>query len=191
MECLITKWQEKDGANTLTAKGLIRINDNKPEFGSLMLMTPNVVTINNGFMNTRDKVGFITGRLEDLKKTIKGKKLREGTDYSEVFGPHKIVTLEILESEFDEVKKNPDSEEPGDEGYREKINPSTGEILKKGKEVIFWKTEVVSEAGDVNDRLITHDRAGSSPQKDPATMEFTGKKGKKKDKKKKKADLDQ
>jgi hypothetical protein len=179
MECLVAKWLEKDGANTLTAKDLIRVNDNKPEFGSLMLVTPNVVTINNGFMNKRNKVGFITGRVEDLKEVIKHHKLKEGTDYSEKFGAHHIVTLELLKSKV-----------PENQGYREKINPTTGEILTKNGEDIYWKTEVVSEGSDVKDALISHDREETTGQIDSATEEFTGeapKKKKKKDKKKNKA----
>ena len=176
MECLVAKWQEKDGANTLTAKGLIRVNDNKPEFGSLMLVTPNVVTINNGFMNKRNKVGFITGRIEDLKDVIKHYKLKEGMDYSVIFGAHHIVTIEKLESDV-----------PENQGFRIKINPQTEEELTKYGEKIYWKTEVVPEGSDVVNSFISHDREDDTGQIDPATEEFTGEAPKKKkDKKKKK-----
>jgi len=173
MECLVAKWQEKDGANTLTAKGLIRINDNKPEFGSLMLVTPNVVTISNGFMNKRNRVGFITGRVEDLKEVIKHYKLKEGTDYSEKFGPHHIVTLEKLESEV-----------PDNQGYRVKINPQTEDELTKYGEAIYWKTEVVPEGSDIMNTFISHDREDDTGKIDAATEEFTGEAPKKKKKKK-------
>jgi len=158
MKCVVTKWNEKEG-NELTANGLIRINSNKPEFGSLMLMST-VVTLSNGFLNKRNKVGFIVGSIEDLEATIAEYKLREGSDYSVAVAPHRIVTLEKLESELGEEL-----------GYREKINPTTGEVLKKNGETIMWKTEVVPEGSDITDRLIQHDTDAVTAV-DPAIADF-------------------
>jgi hypothetical protein len=158
MKCVVTKWNEKEG-NELTANGLIRINSNKPDFGSLMLMST-VVTLSNGFLNKRNKVGFIVGSIEDLEATIAEYKLREGTDYSVAVAPHRIVTLEKLESELGEEL-----------GYREKINPTTGEVLTKDGETIMWKTEVVPEGSDIVDRLIQHDVEAPAAV-DPATADF-------------------
>ena len=160
MKCLVTKWNEKEG-NELTANGLIRINPNKTEFGSLMLMAT-VVSLSSGFLNKRNKVGFVVGSIEDLEAVIGEYKLKEGTDYSVAVSPHKIVTLERLESET-----------PENQGFREKINPTTGEILTKNGETIMWKTEVVSESSDVVETLIQHDVAGV-PVADPAVEEFEG-----------------
>lgn len=159
MKCIVSKWEEKEG-NKLTANGLIRINTNKPEFGSLMLISP-TVSLANGFLNKRNIVGFVTGRIEDLEEVIATFKLRAGMDYSVAVGaPHRIATLEKLESEI------------GDElGYREKINPSTGEMLTKDGETIFWKTEVVPEGSSLVDRYVDHDRV---PVSDPAVAEFQG-----------------
>ena len=146
MKCIVSKWQEKEG-NELTNNDLIRINTNKPEFGSLMLISQSV-SLSNGFLNKRNIVGFVTGRIEDLKEVIKSFGLKEGSDYSVVVGPHKIVTLEVLESELTDA----------DLGYREKINPTTGEVLSKDGDAIHWKTEVVAEGSDLTDKYIEHDR---------------------------------
>ena len=160
MKCIVSKWEEKDGANKLTANGLIRINDNKPEFGSLMLISQ-TVTVSNGFLNKRNKVGFVTGRVEDLEDVIKSYRLKEGTDYSDVFGPHKIVTLEKVESEV-----------PENMGFREKINPTTEEVLTKDGEPIYWRTEVVPENSEIVDVLLQHDTEPVTATADPATAEF-------------------
>lgn len=160
MKVFVTKWNEKEG-NTLTENKLIRINDNKPEFGSLMLMSPVTELSPGGFLNKRNKVAFIVGRIEDLDATIKEFRLKEGTDFSVAVAPHRIVTLEKLESEVQE-----------NEYYREKINPTTGEILTKNGETIVWRTEVVAEESEIVDCKIVHDRAPVTV--DPAVAEFAG-----------------
>lgn len=159
MKCLVVKWNEKEG-NTLTENGMIRINDNKPEFGSLMLVSPVTELSPGGFLNKRNKVGFIVGRVEDLEATLAEFKLVDGTDFSVAVAPHRIVTLEKLESEVQE-----------NEYYREKINPTTGEVLKKDGITIMWRTEVVAENSDIVDVKITHDREPAAV--DSATAEFT------------------
>jgi len=166
MKCIVSKWQEKEG-NELTANSLVRINTNKPEFGSLMLISQSV-SLSNGFLNKRNIVGFVTGRIEDLKEVIKSYGLKEGSDYSVAVGPTKIVTLEVLESELTDA----------DLGYREKINPTSGEILSKDGDNIHWKTEVVAEGNDMSDRYIAHDREPVTA--DAAVAEFTGEAAEKK-----------
>jgi len=144
MKLKVSKWEEKAG-NELTANGLIRVNPNKPEFGSIMLIST-VAALSNGFMNVKNKVGFIVGRVADLTGMIKEYSLRDGDDFSAKVGPHRIATLERLESEV-----------PANQGYREKINPTTGEVLTKNGESIYWKTEVVAEGSDIQDTYIKHD----------------------------------
>ena len=97
MKLTVTKWKEQEDAE-LSADGLIRINPNKPKFGSLMLISQ-VITLSSGFMNKRNKVGFVVGELEDLEGIIAEKGIKEGTDWSVAVGPHRIVTLEKVESE--------------------------------------------------------------------------------------------
>jgi hypothetical protein len=144
MKLTIAKWNEKEGA-ILEANGLIRVNANKPDYGSLMVLN-STIALSGGFANRKTRVGFINGSVEDLKATIEEFKLREGTDFSAAVGPHRIVTIEKTESEV------------GDElGYREKINPSTGEVLTSNGETIYWKTEVVAEGSNVYDKFVQHD----------------------------------
>lgn len=143
----IAKWELKDNAESteLVANGLVRVNPNKPEYGSMMLIS-SIAMLTNGFMNVRNRIGFIVGRVTDLQDMIKEYNLKEGDDYSQKVGPHRIVVIEKLESEV-----------PENQGYREKINPTTGEVLTKNGETIFWKTEVVAEGSDIQDTYIKHD----------------------------------
>ena len=92
MKLIVSKWEKKEG-NDLSDNGLIRINPEKPEYGSLMLTSP-VVTLGNGFINKRTKVGFIVGTVEDIEAIIKEYGIKEGSNWSELFGTHRIVTLE-------------------------------------------------------------------------------------------------
>ena len=145
MKLKVTKWNEKEDT-TYASNGLVRVNSNKPEYGSIMLMATTVV-VANGFANTAKKVGFINGEVDQLKDMINEYNLRDGTDFNIAVAPHRIVTLEKIQSEIGEEL-----------GYSEKINPSTGEVLTKNGEIIFRKTEVVMEGSDVVDITITHDK---------------------------------
>jgi len=158
MKLQIAEWKEKDG-NNLTEDKLIRKNTEKPEYGSLMLVS-NTATLTNGFVNKRSKVGFIAGTVVDLESIIDEYNLKAGADYSTHVAPHRIVTLEKLQSELTDE----------DMGYSEKINPSTGEILKKGGETIYMKTQVVAEGSDIKDTFVSHD---TEPAIDGAAVEFT------------------
>jgi len=163
----VAAWQEKEG-NTLTDDKLIRINDNKPEFGSVMVSSQVREFAPGGFTNKRTKVAFITGRMEDLKEMIKDHKLKNGSDFNAIFGDHKIVTVEKLETQVG----------PKD-GFSEKMNPTTGEILTSDGVTIVRRTYLVGETSPMVDVLIAHDR--DEVAADPAVKEFdaamqTGKK---------------
>lgn len=167
MKLTVAKWDEKNGQNTLAKNGLIRVNDNKPEYGSLMLLNT-TVALSGGFLNERTKVGFITGEVATLEKMVDTYGLKAGSDFSALVGPHRIVTLEKTESEIGEEK-----------GYREKINPSSGEVLTKNGETIYWKTEIVAEGSDITDKYIQHDTEAVSVALDPAEADFSKPEGKK------------
>jgi hypothetical protein len=161
MKLTVAKWNQKEDS-TYSEDGLIRINTDKPEYGSLMLVAV-VTSINNGFINKRNKVGFISGEVTQLEEIITEYNLKEGGDYSELVSPHKIVTLEKVESEVPEDKNG------GKSGYKEKINPSTDEILSKDGEPIYWKNVIVEEGVDIENELILHD---VGPTVDEAINEF-------------------
>lgn len=159
MKLNIMKWKEKPDTE-YSKDGLIRLNSNKPEFGSLMLATI-ITTINNNYLNKRVRVGFVTGRVEEIEDLILQNKLVEGSDFSAMIAPHRIVVLEKLASKV------------GNElGYNEKINPKTGEVLSQKGDVIVRKTMVVEEGSDIVDVMISHD---SIPINDEAKNEFNRK----------------
>jgi hypothetical protein len=161
MKLIVTKWREKEDTE-YSEDGLIRKNTFKPEYGSMMLVA-NEIVITNGFVNTKKKLGFISGNYDEMVKMIEKHNLVEGSDFSHSVSPHRIVILERLESEMEEEK-----------GYSEKVNPSTGEVLTKDSETIYRKTEVVEEGSDIIDILITHDK--NVDTQDEANSEFSTKK---------------
>ncbi len=163
-KCLISAWTEKDG-NDLTDDKLIRINPAKPEFGSLMLVSPTVVIAPGGFLNKRNITGFIAGNVEDLKAVVSEYKLKAGMDYSKVFGEHKIITVEKLESEC---------RADGKDGFRPKMNPTTEEELTCEGELIKRRTYIVQDSLEAVDVLIDHDREDEGVVVDPAQEEFAG-----------------
>jgi len=163
MKLIVTKWREKDNTE-YSEDGLIRKNTVKPEYGSMMLVA-NEVVITNGFVNTKKKIGFVSGNYDELVSMIEKHNLVEGSNFSVSVSPHRIVILEKLESEID-----------GELGYGEKVNPSTGEVLTKDNEVIYRKTEVVEEGSDIVDILITHDKTADAKD-ETANSEFSTKKG--------------
>lgn len=157
MKLTVAKWEAKEG-NTLEANGLIRVNPNKPTFGSLMLIAVTMV-LTGSFLNKKTKVGFIVGKIDDLKSLISTYGLKEGTDYSAAVAPHRIVTIEKLKNAV-----------PENQGFRQKINPTTGEVLTSNGEEIYWKNEVVAEGSNVVDQLIAHDREAV----ETSVQEFSG-----------------
>ena len=145
MNIKVMKLKEKPDID-YKVDGLVRVNPNKPEYGSIMLMAV-VMTVNNNFLNARNRVAFVTGELHELETMINEYGLEEGSDFNEAAGPHRIVVLEKVQSEVGEEK-----------GYSEKINPSTGQILSKDGEVIYRKTLLVVYGSDIIDLTIDHDR---------------------------------
>lgn len=160
MKLIVTKWKEKPDTE-YSEDGLIRKNTFKPEYGSMMLVA-NEIVISNGFVNTKKKIGFISGKYDELINMVEKHKLEDGSDFSTSVSPHRIVILEKVESEVN-----------GELGYAEKVNPSTNQILSKEGEPIYRKTEVVEEGSDIVDILITHDRDVDA--QDIAKGEFTAK----------------
>lgn len=131
----VAKFVAKEGENYLQ-NGIIRVNPNKPKYGSIMVVEEKTV-LTAGFLNKKTRVGFITGKLSDLESLG----YKEGQTV-----PYKILVSELLESEV-----------PENSGYRNKINPQTDEILGKGDDYIMWKTVVVDENSTETDHFVAHD----------------------------------
>ncbi len=157
MKLIVTKWKEKPDTEYFE-DGLIRKNTLKPLYGSMILVAEEIV-ISNGFVNSRKKIGFITGKYDELVTMIDKYNLVDGVNFSTVVAPHRIVVLERVESELN-----------GELGFNEKINPTSKQILSKDGEPIYRKTEVVEEGSDIVDILISHDR--DVDVKDTALDEF-------------------
>ncbi|MHA1199473.1 MAG: hypothetical protein ACTSQF_09125 [Candidatus Heimdallarchaeaceae archaeon] len=157
MKLNVTKWKEKPDTE-YSEDGLVRKNTSKPEYGSMMV-TSSEVTITRGFANTRKKIGFISGTIQELSEIISRHNLVEGSDFSALVAPHRIAVIETVQSELN-----------GELGFSEKMNPKTGQILAKDGEVIYRKTEVVPQGSDIVDILITHDKETDTA--DNAVSEF-------------------
>lgn len=160
MELIVRQWEQKKDSK-LEAEGLIRRNNNKPEYGSIMLASK-TIGVDNGYLNKKTRIGFITATVEELIELIEDKHLVKGADFSKLVAPHRIVIIEKLEDQLTE----------DDKGFTVKINPSTGEVLTQGGQTIYRKTEVVQEGSDMKDVLLTHDK---EPVVDEANKDFATK----------------
>lgn len=157
MKLKVTKWKHKENTK-YSEDSLIRISKNNAEYGSMML-TAHTIEVDDGYVNPKVRVGFITSTVERLQKMVEDHNLVDGSNFSALIGPHRIAVIEKLESEIEE----------GERGFTEKINPSTGEVLKVAGETIYRKTKVVVEGSDIVDKLISHDR---EPAIDKADVDF-------------------
>ena len=130
-----------------------------------MLIATSFVMSASGFMNKKNLVGFVTAEVSDLEDLIESNGVKAGDNYSEKVGPHRIITQEKVESELTADEKL---------SFREKINPSTEEILTKDGEPIYRRTLVVAEGSDLVDTMITHDTENSDEGVTEAQKEFAG-----------------
>lgn len=147
----VGQWQVKD-TNVLAGNGLIRINPNKPGFGSIMLVEDVVDVSGGGFARKRNKTGFITGTITDLEAIIHQYGLKVNDNFNEKVGKEfKIVTHEMLENQAPEGRS-----------FKAKINPRTGEALVSQGQKIFWRRFVVEANSPETDILIQHDNVQST-----------------------------
>lgn len=158
MKLIVTAFEPKEGKN-YDMNNLLMLSSNDPEYASFMLVNT-TVSIVNGFLSPKKKIGFVTGETEVLKQLLSDANVKAGTDYSSIIGDHKIITVEKLASEVED-----------NQGFRPKINPETKKELTKDGEVIVWKTLVVPSGSDQSDEYITHDKAEVVVSKqEPATV---------------------
>jgi hypothetical protein len=154
---LFAMWEVSDNTTQeqIINDGLLRLSKNEENaIVSMKLMQTITERNDNSFMQDVDRVAFINGDLEYMQNLIKKYKIKVGTDHNSLFGEHKIVIHEMLESEI--AKLYPDDEHDG--GYTEKIRPDTNEVLTKDGVAIYRKTLLVHESKDQSDILIAHDR---------------------------------
>jgi len=136
---------EKPAEGRVIVSGIIAVNPNNTDFGSIMLSQTNFALNVGGFMNQEKRVTFISGRVDDLKNYVEQYKLTVGCDYSERTGiPHRLVVTESTTPYF--------------EGQSPKVNPKTNEALHTADgELIYRRVSLVAEnAENAVDSLIAH-----------------------------------
>jgi hypothetical protein len=143
---IVTAYEPEEGLE-YRKNNLIRVNSNKPEFGSLMLRT-SVNTLNQGFLSKQDRVFFMTGTIEHLEQFVDENNLRPGTNFNVAMGQkHRIIVKERVTPFF--------------EGQTPKIDPSTGEILLLDGNPIYRQTFLVEDVEDAeHDTRLVHDGRG-------------------------------
>lgn len=119
---------------------LININENKPEYGSVMVIQTTPTLSDKGFSNNNTRIGFIAGKVTELESL----KLVEGANVSDYYGDVKIIHIDSTERE---------------PGMREKINPKTGETITVNGKQVYWKTQVVSADSELKDIKLVSDTA--------------------------------
>jgi hypothetical protein len=122
---------------TLDKTGKPKTDLSGNELGSIRL-EQTATTFNNGFMNARKKVAFVTGTIEQLANLIKLHGLKAG---SQIAG--KIVQIESLV--------------PMWKGQEPKMNPNTAEVVEidvAGKKYPVYMQQRYTENASATDRLI-------------------------------------
>ena len=136
----IMKYDQKEG-QFYSENRLIHINSAKPEFGSIMVKsTPTFRKGSVGAFGLEVRTAFYVDRVKNLQMLD----LQEGQAFDEVVGESlKIVRLEQTS--------------PAD-GFRELVNPTTGEVvMAKDGTPIYWCTKIVEASSSETD--ITVERA--------------------------------
>lgn len=127
-------------------KGIIAINPNKKDYGSIMVQTETFsLDAKNGFMNKKKRVAFIPGELETLVSLVDAFGLVSECDYSEKTGiEHSIVIKEQTEPFYpDQSPKTTGGDNP-----RELVS-------EEGGKPIYRKSFLIPEGTDT-DVLVKH-----------------------------------
>lgn len=133
----IMKYDQKEG-QVYSENGLIHINSSKPEFGSIMVKsTPTFRKGSVGAFGLETRTAFYVDRVKNLQMLD----LKEGMAFDEVVGESlKIIRLEQTT--------------PAD-GFRELINPTTGEVvIAKDGTPVYWCTKIVEASSTEADIIV-------------------------------------
>ena len=130
----------KEGVNLLN-NGLLRVNPNNSDYCSAMLIEETESISDDGYLSTKTKVGFITGKVADMQKAI--------TSLNPV--DFKIIKVETISPE-------------DNKGFRALVNPETNVAVTSQGAPIYWKTVVVPVASPLLDTLVVRDRADAEAQ---------------------------
>jgi hypothetical protein len=126
-----------------TANGIVSINPNKKEFGSIRLATTSY-DMSSGFLNKQRRVHYLAGKVDELEGLVDAYDLKIGGDYSAKF-PSRIIVEE--------------SATPFYEGQSAKINPSTGEVVMVNGSEVYRQTRLVPAGSADQDSLVKEGQA--------------------------------
>lgn len=122
---------------------IIKQVESGKNWGSIMVRNIYHGVNERGVLSTINKVGFITGRLEELESIVKKFNLKEGDDFSTKAFPVKILIVETTTPDY--------------EGRDKKVNPTTGEVLTYNGDPIYRYTTVVPVGSQQEDSFLMHD----------------------------------
>lgn len=130
---------EQSKSEKTEANGVIGVNPNKPDFGSIMLRT---TSWNNsdGFLNKTSKVHFLAGKVEDLQELCSEFSLAVGSDYSVAIAPSRLVIEESTTPYF--------------EGQQAKVNPETGEEITYNGMPVYRQVALIAASSSKVDRFV-------------------------------------
>jgi len=127
---------------------ILVVSESNPESAAIMLRSE-VTTINpQGFIQSEKRVGWIKGKVNQLKALIAEYTLTDGTDFNSVVPNElkvKLVIKEALEPFYD-------NQEP-------KLNPQTKEPVTHSGALVYRQTLVLNESSSEMDDKLTTDRA--------------------------------
>lgn len=148
---------EKSNSVSTEANGLIGINPNKPEYGSIQMAT--TTRSFGGFMNKSRTVHFLSGKIEELVELVADFDLKVGDDFSKKVQPSRLIIKE--------------STTPFYEGQTAKINPSTSEVVTYQGEDIYRETALVAANSPETDSKLTNDKVGATAGAESPFVEDT------------------
>lgn len=133
-------------ADREVVNGVIAVNPNNTDYGSIQLSQTAFTVNTNGFMNQERRVGFITGEVTKLKAFVEALGLTPGCDYSKKAN----VDMKLVVEE---------STTPYYEGQSPKINPKTNEeLVTPDGEFIYRRVVLAEEASDKSDIKLDYQR---------------------------------
>ena len=141
---------------------IIMVNQNKPEFASIMVRNDSMGLSENGFMVTEKRVGFITARTEEIEAMVKQFNLKENDDFSAKAFPVKILIKE--------------STTPFYETQSPKVNPTTGEVVQSGGQPVYRQTLVVPASSPQEDEKMVTDRVAVTATTAAQAVDFESRK---------------
>lgn len=115
---------------------VVRVNPDKPDYGSIML-SQLVFAQSTGFMNQRNRVAFIAGKIEDLNAYVEAYGLTPGKEL-----PGRIHVVESFTPHY--------------EGQQPKLNPQNGRVMLYDDAQVYQKS-FYDETGTKMDQFLTAD----------------------------------